>query len=608
MATKITLEELQKKIGDPRIDEKSLRRYFLMDEERSGAFEPVLQLNPETVKVEPTPEGRARGEMLLSSANRLARLRRRWAFEAKISEGYAGPIIVSEGDSWFQFPILLDDTIDNLSRDYAIRSLDAAGDTLDNMFREGEYLDALHETKASILLFSAGGNDVLGGSDLKEHLRDFDAGLSPADHLKPSFHRLLDHAIALYEKIFRSVEALPGDIVTICHGYDKPLPSGGKWLGKPMEARGIMDRTFQKAITDHLIDSFNARMKDLARMFPRVVHLDLRGVVGPKPSRWHDELHPKDPGYADVAKQFKIAIDETTQARAQPRARGGVARARPAAIRRGVSLHVGLNTIDPSHYGTDGALAACEFDAEDMSTIAKANGYEVAGVLLGTQATRENVIGQIAAVAEQLKPGDLFLLTYAGHGAQTPDFNRDEEDGIDETLCLYDAMMIDDELFELWSRFREGVRVLMVSDSCHSGSQIRAAARPLQLPGAPKARFLDPRFAARAFRNNREFYERIGRATRGADEGLLVRELTQQVRCSVRLLSGCQDNQVSLDGYANGRFTEELLKVWDEGRFDGDYDAFHRRIVNGMPATQTPNHWKIGADNPGFDGQKPFSI
>ena len=45
------------------------------------------------------------------------RLRRRWAFEAKISEGYAGPIIVSEGDSWFQFPILLDDTIDNLSRD-----------------------------------------------------------------------------------------------------------------------------------------------------------------------------------------------------------------------------------------------------------------------------------------------------------------------------------------------------------------------------------------------------------------------------------------------------------------------------------------------------------
>jgi hypothetical protein len=73
-------------------------------------------------------------------------------------------------------------------------------------------------------------------------------------------------------------------------------------------------------------------------------------------------------------------------------------------------------------------------------------------------------------------------------------------------------------------------------------------------------------------------------------------------------LSGCQDNQFSLDGYANGRFTEELLKVWDEGRFDGDYDAFHRRIVNGMPATQTPNHWKIGADNPGFDGQKPFSI
>ena len=144
MASKITLEELQKKIGDPRIDEKSLRRYFVMDEARSGAFEPVLQLNPETVKVEETPEGRARGEMLLSGANRLARLRRRWAFEAKISEGYAGPIIVSEGDSWFQFPILLDDTIDNLARDYAIRSLDAAGDTLE----KGKDLDSVREDLA----------------------------------------------------------------------------------------------------------------------------------------------------------------------------------------------------------------------------------------------------------------------------------------------------------------------------------------------------------------------------------------------------------------------------------------------------------------------------
>jgi hypothetical protein len=34
---------------------------------------------------------------------------------------------------------------------------------------------------------------------------------------------------------------------------------------------------------------------------------------------------------------------------------------------RGISLHIGLNRVDPDHYdGWDGALTACEFDAEDM--------------------------------------------------------------------------------------------------------------------------------------------------------------------------------------------------------------------------------------------------
>ena len=38
---------------------------------------------------------------------------------------------------------------------------------------------------------------------------------------------------------------------------------------------------------------------------------------------------------------------------------------------KGYSLHVGLNAVDPAHYeGWDGALAACEFDADDMAELA----------------------------------------------------------------------------------------------------------------------------------------------------------------------------------------------------------------------------------------------
>src|SRR4029453_14030096 len=44
---------------------------------------------------------------------------------------------------------------------------------------------------------------------------------------------------------------------------------------------------------------------------------------------------------------------------------------------RGLSLHTGVNRVDPAHYdGWDCALNACEFDANDMETLAKSRGFE----------------------------------------------------------------------------------------------------------------------------------------------------------------------------------------------------------------------------------------
>ena len=628
---KITVEELNRKLADPQVSRKELARYFLPDEERSGQFDPRLRLNPETVEVPRTAEARTRSALALNAANTWARLRRRMDFEAKLAAGYDGPVIVSEGDSWFQYPIILEDVIDVLSERYAIRSLDAAGDTLENMVAENEYAEALADTGAPLFLLSAGGNDALGGGNLKEHLRDFDPALSPADHLLPSYRQLIDHAIALYDTVFRAVEALPGDIVTVCHGYDRPIPRNGRWLGKPMEARGIVDAAMQRAITDVMVDRFNARLKQLADTFPRVRYLDLRGVVGRDVVRWHDELHPTDAGYADVAERFHQAIEAET--RAGVRALGAEALAAPARrrggkkggktvpapgvigqARTGLSLHAGLNTIDPAHYGDDGALAACEFDAEDMTAIARNAGFEVMQTLTSPKATRKAVIEGIADAAKRLRAGDIFLFTYAGHGSQLPDMNRDEEDGVDETFCLYDGMFVDDELYDLWCSFADDVRVLVIADSCHSGTSIRKAPEAAALAAAatlvplPTPRFLPPTVAGRTFRRNRDFYERILTKPAKLDERLLVRELARPLRCTVQLISGCQDNQVSRDGIANGRFTEELLKVWGEGRFTGDYKTFHRRIVAGMPPVQTPNHWVIGRPNAAFVAQKPFSI
>ena len=43
---------------------------------------------------------------------------------------------------------------------------------------------------------------------------------------------------------------------------------------------------------------------------------------------------------------------------------------------KGLSLHIGLNHVDPTHYqGWDGALIACIADARDMRALGKKKGF-----------------------------------------------------------------------------------------------------------------------------------------------------------------------------------------------------------------------------------------
>src|SRR3954447_16134927 len=113
---------------------------------------------------------------------------------------------------------------------------------------------------------------------------------------------------------------------------------------------------------------------------------------------------------------------------------------------KGISLHIGLNKISVAHYGPQTELAGCENDAKDMAAIAKKKGYK-SQVLLTKNATAPAVLKAMSRGAEMLKAGDIFFLTYSGHGSQVPDENGDErEDDQDETWCTYDRMLVDDEL------------------------------------------------------------------------------------------------------------------------------------------------------------------
>jgi hypothetical protein len=272
-----------------------------------------------------------------------------------------------------------------------------------------------------------------------------------------------------------------------------------------------------------------------------------------------------------------------------------------------LSLHVGLNEIDPQHYGSNGALRGCESDARDMKAIAVQSGYRTK-VLLTRDATSLAVLAEIQTAAARLRSGDAFLLTYSGHGSQITDTSGDERDGLDETWVLFDRMLIDDELHRAFSAFRKGVRIFVVSDSCHAGTVARTALFLELVAAAPlkdfyrdsRPKVLEPKLAEHARQHHAKEYLRI--------EKDLADTPRTEVVASLLLLGACQDNQVAMDGANNGAFTAALKQVWDGGRFAGGHRRFSRLISELLAPTQVPNFLSVGALDRAFERARPFTF
>ena len=295
---------------------------------------------------------------------------------------------------------------------------------------------------------------------------------------------------------------------------------------------------------------------------------------------------------------------------------------------KGISLHIGINRLNPKGYpceppgdypdGWDGELESCEADAEAMQKLADAQGFSTT-ILKTAKATAKNVKKEIANAAKKLKSGDIFLLTYAGHGGAVPDRSRDERDGVDETWCLYDRQLIDDELGELYSTFKEDVRILILSDSCHSGTVSRSGPAGSRPTKNTSKRAMPPDSVRPIYMARKKDYDKIQKDTRQVK--------ARDIKANIRLLAACQDEQEANSGPFNGYFTGAVLTVWDEGKFDGDYTDFfdavtkeldwmtgdsETRAAGGADADernlQTPNEYLQGKKSAKFTKQKPFSI
>lgn len=265
-------------------------------------------------------------------------------------------------------------------------------------------------------------------------------------------------------------------------------------------------------------------------------------------------------------------------------------------------MHIGLNNVDPVHYqGWNGELFACENDAAVYRTIAERSGFGVIEQLLTTEATSANVLNAIRRAGSQLAKGDIFFITYSGHGGSVPDTNGDEEDGMDETWCLFDRQLIDDELFHEFSQFSEGVRILVFSDSCHSGTIAREVALNMSVPENKeqyrRSRLMPSGPMVKTYSANKELYEQLQKNNTAK---------ASDINAYVLQFGACQDSEEALEAWGNGLFTAKVKSALTRSyqSYNGLFDAIKKDFTR----QQHPNIFHYGNERYKFVDQAPFFI
>ena len=141
------------------------------------------------------------------------------------------------------------------------------------------------------------------------------------------------------------------------------------------------------------------------------------------------------------------------------------------------ALIIGCNyPNDPNHQ-----LYGCINDASNIAnTLVDAFDYDLNNIMVlrddfaTNVPTRNNILYHLnKLVRESSKLTEIWVF-YSGHGSKIRDLNNDETDGLDEVIVptdfLRSGFITDDEIFNALKNVSPKCRVILLFDSCHSGS------------------------------------------------------------------------------------------------------------------------------------------
>lgn len=249
-------------------------------------------------------------------------------FAESIKRNKTWPVVISEGDSWFSFPGHANtiDHLDEMSKGrMSLLRLESSGDTLHNMTHGEERAKLRHlltTYDVDVLLFSGGGNDVVG-PELIDFFDFVPDGEDWHDYIRQeTLNTRMQEIVWAYKGIKQLRDQYRPDCVIVTHGYDYADPTGkatefwlwpipisvtvGPWIQNNLRARNIKDHDEQRAVVRMLIDCFNEAL--LTLVDPTFIFIDNRGRLNG--NEWSDELHPTRGGFRKIAERFYETIKE----------------------------------------------------------------------------------------------------------------------------------------------------------------------------------------------------------------------------------------------------------------------------------------------------------
>ena len=263
-----------------------------------------------------------RGVKGLSSKTAAAPPRRSLGATAAAS---AAPLqILAEGDSWFDYPIPFfgGGIITRLENRLGvpILNLAKAGDEVRFMLGvEERKILAQHLRDGcpaggawDALLFSGGGNDIVD-NPMALWIRDFNPAVPPAQLInQPRYDTALALVQAAYEDLITLRDTLSPNTQLVFHAYDFAIPDGrgvcflGPWLKPTFDLRKFpagSPAAFE--VVKEMLKQFAALLRRLENSHNGVTFINAQGTLNPKPSSWHNELHPSKDGFDMFAEIFR---------------------------------------------------------------------------------------------------------------------------------------------------------------------------------------------------------------------------------------------------------------------------------------------------------------